>query len=64
MDHLWRASEDFRWYTKDTEGAIFYIGTGEKHAALHTDDYDFNDNVTGTIVGMMKELIYAEKDAV
>lgn len=64
MDHLWRASEDFGWYTKDTEGAIFYIGTGEKHAALHTDDYDFNDNVTGTIVGMMKELIYAEKEAV
>ncbi len=58
MDHLWRASEDFGWYTRDTDGAIFYIGTGEAHAPLHTDGYDFNDHVLETIVDMMKELVY------
>ena len=39
MERLWRASEDFGWYTRDTEGAIFYIGTGEDHAPLHTDGF-------------------------
>ncbi len=57
MEHLWRASEDFGWYTRDTEGAIFYIGTGEDHAALHTDAYDFEDKVLGTIVDMMKAIV-------
>ena len=45
-----RASEDFGIYTKLVHGAIFYIGNGENYPAIHTGDYDFNDNILGTAV--------------
>ena len=45
MTELWRASEDFGWYTKICPGAIFYIGGGESCPALHTEDYDFPDAI-------------------
>ena len=45
MTELWRASEDFGWYTKVCPGAIFYIGGGESCPALHTEDYDFPDAI-------------------
>ena len=45
MKELWRASEDFGWYTKACPGAIFYIGGGESCPALHTEDYDFPDAI-------------------
>ena len=56
MDHLWRASEDFGYYTKVAEGAVFYIGTGEDHAPLHTSGYDFNDHIIPTAVEMLYNL--------
>lgn len=45
MQNLWRASEDFGYYTKKIQGAIFYIGVGEEHAPLHTVEYDFEDRI-------------------
>lgn len=56
MPNLWRASEDFGYYTKVMEGAIFYIGTGEQHAGLHTSAYDFNDGIIPTAVDIMYRL--------
>ena len=53
-----RASEDFGIYTKMIPGAIFYIGNGENYPAIHTADYDFNDNILGVAVDMFRE-IYA-----
>jgi len=52
MDHLWRASEDFGWYLKECPGAMFYVGNGIDHPALHTQEYDFNDNIIETAVDM------------
>lgn len=43
MKELWRASEDFGYYTKRCPGAMFYLGNGENYASLHTKEYDFND---------------------
>jgi amidohydrolase len=45
MEHYWRASEDFGYYTQVCPGAIVYLGAGEDHAALHTPQYDFDDRL-------------------
>ena len=45
-----RASEDFGHFLKKCPGAMFYIGDGENHAALHTPDYDFPDAILETAV--------------
>lgn len=57
LDAPWRASEDFGWYTKVRPGAMFYIGNGIDHPALHTADYDFNDAILDTAVAMFRALI-------
>ncbi len=56
-EEVWRASEDFGYYTKRVPGAMFYIGNGENYPALHTAEYDFNDVITETAVRMFAELI-------
>ncbi len=55
-EDLWRASEDFGHYTKKIPGAMFYIGAGENAPALHTREYDFEDQIIETAVRMMLEL--------
>ena len=52
-----RASEDFGYYLKQCPGAMFYIGNGETYPELHTSEYDFNDAVLETAVGMFWELV-------
>lgn len=52
-----RWSEDFGYYLMDTKGAIFGIGVGEKHAALHTSDYEFEDEIISTVIEIYKKLI-------
>ena len=47
-----RASEDFGLYTKLVHGAIFYVGNGEDYSPIHTQDYDFNDDILETAVDM------------
>ena len=56
MGELWRASEDFGHYLKECPGAMFYIGSGEDWPALHTSEYDFNDNILETAVDMFLQL--------
>lgn len=56
MNDIWRASEDFGYYTRLADGAIFYIGTGEKRAPLHTKDYDFNDRIIKTAIEMFYQI--------
>ena len=56
MAEALRASEDFGIYTKMIPGAIFYIGNGETYPAIHTADYDFNDNILETAVDMLAEI--------
>lgn len=38
-----RASEDFGAFSTTTRTALFFLGAGEGHAALHNPDYDFPD---------------------
>ena len=57
MTELWRASEDFGWYTKTCPGAIFYIGGGEDCPALHTEDYDFPDAILPTAVRVFRAIL-------
>ena len=57
MRDMWRASEDFGWYTRKCPGAIFYIGTGEAHPALHTEAYDFPDEILPVAAAMFRALI-------
>ncbi len=56
MQELWRASEDFGYYLKACEGAMFYIGNGEIWPALHTKEYDFNDHILETAVDVFANL--------
>ncbi len=53
----YRASEDFGVYTKGIKGAIFYIGNGEDYPSIHTDDYDFRDEVIRVGADMFMNLI-------
>ena len=57
MSEMWRASEDFGWYLKECEGAMFYIGSGENWPALHTQEYDFNDDVLPVAAAMFSKLV-------
>lgn len=57
MAELWRASEDFGWYTKTCPGAIFYIGGGEDCPALHTEDYDFPDAILPTAIRLFRAIL-------
>ena len=51
-----RGSEDFGWYTKKIDGAIFRIGAGEKHAKLHTGFFDSPDDLIEKISSVFCEL--------
>ena len=53
---LFRASEDFGWYTRRLPGAIFYLGSGETCPALHTPDYDFPDPLIPLAVRLFARL--------
>ncbi len=56
LEEPFRASEDFGRFTKTVPGAIFYVGAGEEHAALHTKEYDFPDEILETILRMYAEI--------
>lgn len=55
-----RWSEDFGYYLQKTKGAMFGVGCGEKHPGLHTEQYEFNDEILGTVVELYKELVRGE----
>lgn len=52
-----RGSEDFGYYTKLTKGAFFFIGNGEDYPHIHTDEYDFRDELIKTGVELFKGLV-------
>jgi amidohydrolase len=49
--------EDFGLFTEKYRGAMFGIGSGENHPALHNPDYDFPDEIIPTGVGVFLSLI-------
>jgi amidohydrolase len=40
-----RASEDFGIFGHNATSAMFFLGAGERHPALHNPDYDFPDDL-------------------
>lgn len=42
-----RPSEDFGYLGANAPAAMFFLGAGEQHAALHNPDYDFPDDLIG-----------------
>lgn len=55
-----RSSEDFGYYTKLTKGAIFRIGNGEDYPDIHTNEFDFRDELIEIAVDLFKEIIETE----
>ena len=55
MKERFRASEDFGHYTKQIPGAMFYLGSGDS-APLHTEQFDFPDQLIGTAVDLFLQL--------
>ena len=50
-------SEDFGHFTAQTTGAMFGLGSGSDHPALHAQAYDFPDDVIPTGVSMFVQII-------
>lgn len=49
--------EDFGAFTQQYEGAMFGIGSGEDHPALHNPDYDFPDAITPVGIDMYTQIL-------
>jgi len=58
-------SEDFSAYNKYCPGLYLCIGTGENRTALHTQTYDFNDNIIkkGVLfwIKMTLDILYSDE---
>lgn len=52
-----RGSEDFGWYLRQAEGAMFLLGDGEDHPPLHRTDFDFPDALLETACALFEKLI-------
>ncbi len=51
-EYAFRWGEDFGLFTQNHRGAMFCLGAGENQAALHHQDYDFNDEILETGIRM------------
>lgn len=56
MTEPFRGSEDFGYYLKQAKGAICYIGNGEDYPSLHTQEYNFPDEIIETAIELFKGL--------
>ncbi|MBN4074138.1 amidohydrolase [bacterium AH-315-E10] len=56
------ASEDFAFYLKDNDGAMFWLGLGEDCSGLHTATFNFNDNVIETGILMFSNIALQYSD--
>lgn len=50
-------SEDFGHFTNEYKGAMFGLGAGKSHSALHAQTYDFPDEIMATGISMFIEII-------
>lgn len=56
-DTPFKWGEDFGLFTEKYRGAMFGIGSGENHPALHNPDYDFPDAILPTGFGMFLSIL-------
>jgi metal-dependent amidase/aminoacylase/carboxypeptidase family protein len=52
-----RWSEDFGLFTQVSTGALLGLGSGVNHAALHSPDYDFPDELIPTGLSLFRRII-------
>lgn len=57
MSHPFAWSEDFGHFTSRFKGALFGLGAGEDHPALHNPKYDFPDDLIDPGVSLFSEII-------
>lgn len=55
-DWAFKWGEDFGAFTQAFKGAMFGIGAGESHPALHNPDYDFPDEITPVGINMYRRV--------
>lgn len=55
--HPFKFGEDFGWYAKSYNSAMFGLGAGIDTPALHNADYDFPDELIDTGIGMFVSII-------
>jgi len=56
-DEAYPWSEDFGWFTRRFNGALFGLGAGREHPALHSPGYDFPDDLIPLGVGLFEGLV-------
>ena len=52
-----RGSEDFGWYLRQAEGALFLLGDGVDYPPIHSADFDFPDPLLEPACGLFQRLI-------
>jgi amidohydrolase len=57
LKEAFRGSEDFGHYTKLTKGAFCFIGNGENSPHIHTNEYDFRDELIESGVELFMGLV-------
>ncbi|MDF1544962.1 MAG: amidohydrolase [bacterium] len=57
ISHPFAWSEDFGHFTSRFKGALFGLGAGEDHPALHHPDYDFPDDLIDPGISLFMETI-------
>lgn len=48
MDEALRGSEDFGWYSEYAPSLFFFVGSGEDRPSIHSEDYEFLDELIET----------------
>lgn len=61
LEHPFRWSEDFGWYLQTKRGAFFGIGAGENWPELHTESYEFNDNIIASALAAFQAILDTPK---
>jgi metal-dependent amidase/aminoacylase/carboxypeptidase family protein len=56
-DEAYPWSEDFGWFTRRYKGAVFGLGAGREHPALHSPAYDFPDDLIPVGIVLFEGLI-------
>jgi len=57
VSHPFPWSEDFGQFSQQFPLCLFGLGSGEKQAQLHQEDYDFPDDILETGVSMFQQII-------
>lgn len=61
VEEPFRWSEDFGYYLKAAKGAFFGIGDGEAYPQLHTENYEFPDEIIDTAIRMFTGILKVQK---